>query len=695
MARWQRHARLGLGLFAIAFAATLWLVIGERRPPAAVEPIERLEPKAASEIRGGDAVQLKGAKRDVRVEFATQVLYTDGRTKYSGFKAFIDDRGGRSFSVSGNEAWVGKDLSAYDVTGNVELKTSDGLTASTPHAAFSEAEGILKGEGPIQFQRGRVTGSGVGFTYDRSLDRLWLLDKANINVAPAGDANAMRITSTAAGYSRNERYMRFERGMRIERQNQVMEADNGTVFLLKDRDEPDVVELRGNARITGSGGAGALQAMSAADINLNYAADGRTLEQAQLMRQGSIQLARPDGSPGQKLDADFINAGLAPDGAVTELHGRDNAVVTLPATAEAAARTVAAPLVNATGESGRGLTAMNFENGVEYREDAFKEKPARVARARTLKAAMATDGAIDQAEFSERFSFEEGPTRAASTNAVYNVTKGTLALRGAAGSPPPHIEDSRVLLDAATIDVTLAPRQLLASGKVSAEFRAGRREGERGTTLLSEKEPVFVNSEKFTFEEASGSGTYSGKALLWQKQSATQIRAETISLNEKAGTLTAAGNVVTTLPIAGNKDSKTPGTSLGRAAEFQFDDAKRRAVFIKQAQLEGVQGNLRADRIELFLAPRDNTLERIEGDGTVEALVEERRATGQRMTYHPAEEKYVMAGTPVRLVQGCQESTGRTLTFYRASDRVLVDGNQEIRVQLKGGSKCPDALPLP
>src|SRR5512134_2493395 len=128
MARWQRRARLGLGFFAVAFAATLWLVIGDRRQNSAVQPVERLDPTAASEIRGGDAVQVRGAKRDVRVEFANQILYTDGRTKYTAFKAFIDDRGGRSFAVSGNEAWVGKDLSSYDVTGEVALKTSDGLT---------------------------------------------------------------------------------------------------------------------------------------------------------------------------------------------------------------------------------------------------------------------------------------------------------------------------------------------------------------------------------------------------------------------------------------------------------------------------------------------------------------------------------------------------------------------------------------
>lgn len=688
MAPWQKHARLGLGLFAITFAVVLWLVIDERQPPPPIQGVERLDPKARSEIRGGDAIQLKGAKRDVRVEFASQIFYTDGRTKYTGFNAFVDDRGGRSFVVSGGEAWVGKDLSAYDVTGNVALKTSDGLTLTTPHASFSEAEGVLKGEGPVQFQRGRVAGAGVGFTYDRAADRIWLLNKAVIKVAPGQDSGGMQVTSGSAGHSRAERYLRFERGMRMERQGQVMEADHATVFLLKDRDEPETMELRGNSRITGAAGAGSLQAMQAGDINLRYAPDGRTLQQAVLMRQASIHLARPDGSPGQHLVADFIDTSLAPDGTVTALNGRDNVRMTVPPTAEAAGRTVTSPVMSAVGEPGRGLTAMTFENGVEYREEPGKGTGGRVARARTLKAGMAPSGTIDQAEFTDGFRFEDGKLVATSANATYQVTKGALGLRGPTGATLPHIADERITLSAQTIDVTLSPRVVNASGKVSAQFTPGRRAGEQGTTLLSENEPVLVTAEKFAFDEQSGGGVYSGKpAVLFQAKSGTQIKGDSITINEKVGTLTALGNVVTTLPIAGKKEDGGTGTSLARAGEFQFDDAKRRAVFVKQAQLDGVQGNVRADRIELFLAPRDNTLERLEGDGTVTALVEKRTATGQKLTYHPSDEKYVLAGTPVRLVQGCQESTGRTLTFYRASARILVDGN-EIRVQTKGGD-CP------
>jgi lipopolysaccharide export system protein LptA len=114
-------------------------------------------------------------------------------------------------------------------------------------------------------------------------------------------------------------------------------------------------------------------------------------------------------------------------------------------------------------------------------------------------------------------------------------------------------------------------------------------------------------------------------------------------------------------------------------------------VFAKEAQLDGVQGNLRADRIELFLAPKDNTLERLEAQGaTVRIVVEKREATGTQLTYLPTEEQYKLVGSPVRFVESCRETTGRTLIFFKASDRISIDGNQEQRTQSKGNSNCPD-----
>ena len=686
MARWQRHARLGVGLFAIAFAIALWFLIGERRTPPPSAAVQRIDPKAVSEIKGGDVVQVKGAKRDIRVEFATQVLYSDGASKYTGFKAVIDDRGGRSFEITGNEAQVAPEQSAFDVRGDVTLRTSDGLVANTPQATFSEAEGVLRGRGPISFQRERVTGSGVGFTYERSLDRLDLLDKAVINVAPQANAGGMAVTSGSAAHSRAERFMRFERGVRMERQGQVIEADTSTVFLLPDRDEPQTVELRGNAKITGAAGTASPQGMQARDINLRYGPDGRTLEHAFLAGQSGIQLARADGSTGQQLAAETIDMTLAPDGSVKSLLGRDNVRLTLPPNGNTSGREITGRTVTGAGAAGRGLTQMTFENDVVYKEDVPGAAPRQVG-ARLLNATMAESGTVDEAHFSGGFTFTDGRLEAQSAEAAYNVTKGTLALRAPDGAKPPHMKDDRVDLRATTIDVTLSPRVLHASGKVQATFAAGQRPGERGTTLLSDSEAIIVVCEKLTFDEATGAGTYTGGARIFQ-QSGNTIKADAISMNEKTGVLSAVGNVITSLPLAATKQEGAKGNSTGRAGQFDFDDAKRRAVYAKQAQLEGSQGNLRAERIELTLAEKSNDLQQMTADGAVEVLLDERKASGEKLVYHPSDERYVLNGTPVTLTQGCEESSGRTVTFYRGSERVQIDGN-ETRAQTKGGKCTP------
>jgi len=690
MARWQRRARLGFGLFAIAFAAILWFVIDERRPPVASRGVERIDPKAVSEIKGGDVVQVKGQTRDIRVEFATQVLYSDGSGKYTGFKALIDDRGGRSFEITGNEAHVAAEQSAFDVRGNVGLRSSDGLVAKTEQATFAEAEGILRGAGPISFERERVTGSGVGFTYQRSIDRLELLNQAVINVAPTETGGGMAVRSGSAAHSRAERFFRFERGMRMERDAQVIVADAATVFLLQERDEPEWVELRGNASIVGNGTMGSLQDMQARDMNLRYAPDGRTLQHVLLVGESRLQLARAEGGAGQQLHAETADVTLAEDGSVTSLIGRNNVKVTLPAAAGASAREVTAQTLTGSGAAGVGLTRMLFETNVVYREDVPGGQP-RVARARTLNADMAKAGTIDQAHFTGGFVFEDGRMTARSAEAAYDIAKGTLALRSPDPARLQEIKDDRVDLHALTIDVTLSPRNLEATGKVRAIFAAGRREGERGATLLDEKEAIVVICDKLTFDETTGAGVYSGNARVLQ-DSGNTIRGDAIEMNEKTGRLVATGHVITSLPLAATKEDGAKGNSTGRAGQFEFDDAARRAVYTKQAQLDGAQGNLRANRIEMLLAEQGNDLQQMTADGSVVIILDDRTASGQKLVYHPADERYVLNGTPVSLVQNCQETAGRTLTFYRASANVQVDG-KETRVTTTGG-KCPE-LPLP
>lgn len=693
MSSWQKRAQIALAVVAVGVIGAVGYTLRPREARVAPAPIERLDPKAMIETRGGDVIQLKGSRQDARIEFEGQVTYDTGETKLMGVKVSVDNRAGRNYTITGKEARVGKDQASYDITGDVKLETNDGLTAFANSATYSDAEKIVKAPGPVRFVRGRTSGSGVGFTFDEQRDVLWLLDQAVVTVEANGESAGMAVTAGAFGFARRDRYMRFERVMHLERGGQVIDANEGVITLFPDRDEPDLIELRGNSRVSGSG-MGALQSMAARDMNLDYAEDGRTLKQATLAGQSSIQLAGKGGVAGQALKGEFIDVALAPDGSVNSLSSRQNVTVTLPATRDTSARTIRSNVMNASGGA-QGLSAMTFQEGVNYTEAAGKTQGARTARAQKLEAALdPASGALQEATFTGTFHFTDGPLTATSNVARYRIAAGTLALSGKQGNADPQIKDEALTIDAETLDVTLNPRKMVASGKVrsallppgkaTAAAPAAKRPG-----LLGDKEPVNIIANSLTYDEASRRGEYKGQAVLLQGQ--TQISADALTIDESKGDLLAVGKVITSLAIL-RKDSQegtpTPPT-IGRGGSFTYTDQARRATYQTLASLDGESGNLRAEKIEIVLAADDNTLARLDATDKVTAIVDKRTVTGARLSYVPADEKYVVNGAPVTMVDAdCQELSGKTLTFFKASDRVQVDGNDQVRTQTKGGGKC-------
>src|SRR6188472_4100793 len=203
-------------------------------PPAR---IERTDPTATVETRGGDAIQMKGDKRNLRVEFDRPTTNKDGENKLHSVKIFVDNREGRSYTVTGKEAFIGQQDSSFDVRGDVKLETSDGLTAYGQQATYVDVEKIVRVPGPVTFKRGRMTGSGIGFTYDEQRDTMWILDKADVKFAAEGNAGAMAFTSGTFGYARRDRYMHLEKTLNIDREGQQIDATESTVRLFADRDE--------------------------------------------------------------------------------------------------------------------------------------------------------------------------------------------------------------------------------------------------------------------------------------------------------------------------------------------------------------------------------------------------------------------------------------------------------------------------
>jgi lipopolysaccharide export system protein LptA len=106
--------------------------------------------------------------------------------------------------------------------------------------------------------------------------------------------------------------------------------------------------------------------------------------------------------------------------------------------------------------------------------------------------------------------------------------------------------------------------------------------------------------------------------------------------------------------------------------------------------MNGPEGDMTAARIELFLKPSGDELERAEAYENLTLREQNRETKGATLIYKTSNETYVITGTPVKIVDQCQrETVGRTLTFSKGTDSIVVDGNSQIRTQTKGGNgKC-------
>jgi LPS export ABC transporter protein LptC len=256
--------------------------------------------------------------------------------------------------------------------------------------------------------------------------------------------------------------------------------------------------------------------------------------------------------------------------------------------------------------------------------------------------------------------------------------------------------------------------------------------------LLKENAPINVNADRLSYAGSGGAAVYTGNAALWQGQD-TSIRADELRLDQAKGDLLASGSARATLMLSGKPstgradviryedatrvvtyESRKPPAGRGRAAPRPAGPAPARGstqaaapargttqsaapargatptaapvpAGPAPAQLVGPEGELRAWRIEAVLAADAGRADRLEAYDGVTLRVQTKRASGDRLTYFAEDERYVMTGTavaPVCVVDPNRAMTGKILVFYRASDKVLVDGNEETRTQTQSGGAC-------
>jgi lipopolysaccharide export system protein LptA len=724
--RWQSTARLAIAVIVLVLAGLVFFTLRRPRMQVAQPETPRVDQKTILELgRGTHRHTNSEGKVTFEVNFKSQFTYPDGRTVLRDAELMLPDRDGRTVTIFGGEMEIiaannDKPFQTATITKGARLRTSDGLEMTSAQATFDERTGMLNVPGEVQFTKGRLAGTGVGATYDRGRDVVWLLDQARVTVKPDEKGQgAVEATAKAAGLARHEHYLKLTGGAHVVGEGRTLDATELTVQLSPDDKLIQTMALRGNSRITGTSTASSAQGMSGRDIDLTYGPDGRTLQQAHLVENAVVQMG--GGAGERRIAARTIDLTMGPDGSVvTSLNANENVQVDLPAAGDAPARRITSATLSAGGPG--GLQTATFAGNISYREMRPARRggpPAAERTARAQRLIVQTQpglGNVDQADFRGNVHIVDGNTTADGPRAVHQAAQDTFEITLSPGEPgpPPSVNDGRILVNARTITVGITTRKLKADGDVRSSVQPSRpqpakpgpapagaanSEGGKMPSLMKQDQPVNVTAKQLDYDGAAGVATYTGTARLWQDQ--TQIQGETIVVDDRSGNLTARGHVSSVM-FFDETDTKTkkkhPVQTTASAEELVYVDAKRLATYTSgpntKAHMVGTEGDITGEQIQLFLKPEGGELERAEADRNVviKVVIKDglRTVTGDHLLYTTADGTYVVTGAPVEIEEKtsteCRVSSATTLTFKRNEEATILEPNRVAPVKFR---QCP------
>jgi lipopolysaccharide export system protein LptA len=186
------------------------------------------------------------------------------------------------------------------------------------------------------------------------------------------------------------------------------------------------------------------------------------------------------------------------------------------------------------------------------------------------------------------------------------------------------------------------------------------------------------------------------------------VAAPAIDFDRDKRTMVAEGTAqqrVSTVFVQQDKKGKVTPINI-TAAQLTYSDTERRARFTGGVVMKGQDATVTADHADVLLvgrtsqAPQGGTqspagspgskvaggdarpqtgpsqLQQITADGNVVITEPARKATGQKLVYTAAEEKFVLTGGPPVITDAEHgRITGQSLTFFSKDDRVVVEGS--------------------
>jgi lipopolysaccharide export system protein LptA len=598
-----------------------------------------------------------------------------------------------------------------------ELKNP--IHVKTSGLVFNRNTGIAKTDEKIEFRIPQANGSAMGATYDSKANQLTLHSQIHLNREgpdPAqldahggvitkdptrvelSDARIVRsasdiTTQTLTVFLRSDNTI--ERVLGSGNVDAVMKGKTSSTHATAARGEVKLdaknkvrnAELSGGVTIDSSGD----QPMhaTAGRVLLDFAANGR-MDKVHAVDNVKLVQPPPKNRPqGQTTvltsqAVDFLVNASGQRRAETK--GTAQIAMTSPAGAANASNTVATSdrFIANFDKKGRLTTLVGSPNAKVV--SSTPNQPDKITTSNVLTLSMNPNGGLGSIVQEGNFRYAEAAPKAGqpgseatAQKATYDPQTETFMLSGS-----PRVSDAGVITTADRMRINRRTGDAMADGSVKTTY--SQLEAQPNGALLATSDPIHVTAASMVAKRTTESARYSGGARLWQGSNI--VEAPSLDFDRNTRTVIAqgqAGKPVSTVFVEqGENKKQTPVNVTGQ--RLTYADSQRQAKFEGGVVMRSAEGTVTADHVTVFLHPRGpaspNTaaksaseLDKVVAEGHVVIQQEQRRGTGNLLTYTAKDGSFKLTGGSPSIFDAERgKVTGDSLTFFSHDDRVLVEG---------------------
>jgi lipopolysaccharide transport protein LptA len=671
-ARTARRALVGLVvLVSLAVAWSLWR-------PKAPTAAATAPPAPGSGTTDGDMSFLRyhDQSRKIEVKAREAVRQPGDIMLMKGVEAvmpFANEGRSGTLTIRAEECQYQPGLERAAFKGKVELRTDDGFELDTDTLKYwGDKQRAFTGDA-VRFKRGALSGTATGLEY-RPGAGVELRESVKIRIEdPAGQP--ADIESQSAAGSREEHVVNFTGAVHAQQGARELRSDSLKLEMSPGLDAVERATATGNVDLlTGPGTAlpgstaasGGKKRLRSQRLEVVFRAKG-ILQQAVATDAASLEIEPgPLETPERRrVTAPRLRFEFDEQGALASVHAPGGPLPRARTGASRLAVLMAEPLA-----PGQGA-------------------PRRV-ESETLDATLdPASGMPKGAEFKGAVVFTEPGRKALANQASYDEAAGTLVLTG---DPKIMDEGEGSELRAQTIRIGTRTHAVFANGSVrhtvarrsngDGSGNGGSNGGARAGMFGGEQPTLFVCRD-FAYDPQTRTARYEQNALA--RSGTDELRAPLITLEDPGPgrrRMTASGGTTSVLHPRPAKDAtKQPAPVDARSKEMVYEEAASSVVYTGDVEIR--QGDIltKSPAATALLTKDGNGLDKLLAGEPVEVHQGQRRANGERGVYTPSNETFVLTGEKVVLFDLDRRLEGRVLTFVSGSDRIRVDGREEVRTE--------------